>query len=247
MKSEKRKEETAKFASEVPRGHLGAMPSSPNPRKRAAIFDLDGTLVDSMPFVIETFAHAVEPFRDRPTAAEVTAQLGGPLETCLRNLLGPLALGSLAAAKERLLQYEHGQEEKLLPFAGARELLASLQARGVKLGIWTGRDRWSAEKILEVHRLAHFFTATVCGDDLPTHKPDPTGLLRAVELLGAAPEETIFLGDADADVLGGHAAGVHTIFVHHGRIAPAHIHSRAAEVWAEPSAAYLAMARHFPS
>jgi pyrophosphatase PpaX len=213
--------------------------------KRAAIFDLDGTLVDSMPFVIETFIYAVEPFRDRPSVSEVTAHLGGPLETCLRNLLGPRATDSLAAAKERLLKYEHGQEEKLRPFAGARELLTSLQAQGVKLGIWTGRDRWSMEKILEIHRLANFFQATICGDDLPTHKPDPTGLLRVIELVGATAGEAVFMGDADADVMGGHTAGVHTIFVHHGRIAPAHIHSRASEVFAEPSAAYAAVARHF--
>ena len=114
-------------------------------RKSTAIFDLDGTLVDSMPFVIESFAHAVEPFTGLPTPAEVLAQLGGPMEACLRNLLGSQADQAIGAAKERLLKYEHGQEIKLLPFAGSRELLIELKARGVKLGIWTGRDRWSAE------------------------------------------------------------------------------------------------------
>ena len=222
-----------------------AMTVTPSTAKSAAIFDLDGTLVDSMPFVIETFIHAVAPFREPPSEVEVLSQLGGPLETCLRNLLGPKAIGSLPAAKERLLKYEHGHEVRLSPFAGARELLASLQARGVKLGIWTGRDRWSAEKILETHRFAGFFRALVCGDDLPSHKPDPAGLLRAIELVGAAAAQTVFMGDADADVLGGHAAGVHTIFVHHGRVAPAHVVSRAAEVFAEPGAAYAAVRRHF--
>lgn len=222
------------------------MTSPPGSAKRAAVFDLDGTLVDSMPFVIEAFIHAVEPFREQPTVQEVLAQLGGPLETCLRNLLGPLAIGSLPAATQRLLSYEHGHEEGLRPFAGARELLASLQAKGVGLGIWTGRDRRSAEKILDVHGLGGFFGAVVCGDDLATHKPDPAGLLRAIELLGAKAEETVFMGDADADVLGGRAAGVHTIFVHHGRAAPAHIHSQAAEVYREPGEAYASMVRHFP-
>jgi beta-phosphoglucomutase-like phosphatase (HAD superfamily) len=54
------------------------------------------------------------------------------------------------------------------------------------------------------------------------------------------------MGDADADVLGGHAAGVHTVFVHHGRNAPVHVHSRASEVYREPGEAYLAVLRHFP-
>jgi HAD superfamily hydrolase (TIGR01509 family) len=220
--------------------------TGPNsPAKHAAIFDLDGTLVDSMPFVIETFIHALEPFREPPSEAEVLSQLGGPLETCLRNLLGAKAIDSLPEAKARLLKYEHGHEPRLRPFAGARELLASLQAGGVKLGIWTGRDRWSAEKILETHGFSPFFRALVCGDDLPSHKPDPAGLLRAIELVEAAAARTVFLGDADADVLGGHAAGVHTIFVHHGRGAPAHVLSRAAEVFAEPGQAYAALRRHF--
>lgn len=216
-------------------------------RKRAAVFDLDGTLVDSMPFVIETFMHAVEPFRPRPTTAEVLEQLGGPLEACLRNLLGPEAAGALPTAKERLLNYEHGHESRLLPFAGARELLDALRAKEVRLGIWTGRDRWSAERILEVHGLSAYFAGTVCGDDLASHKPDPAGLLRAIELIGSSPPEVVFMGDADADVLGGHAAGVHTIFVHHGRAAPAHVHSRASEVFAEPGPAYAAVLRHFDS
>ena len=215
-------------------------------KKRAAVFDLDGTLVDSMPFVVETFIFAVEPFRARPSTEEVLSHLGGPLDTCLRNLLGPVAAASFPAARKRLMDHEHGQEEKLPPFGGARELLVSLKAKGAGLGIWTGRDRWSAERMLAVHGLTDFFGAIVCGDDLPSHKPDPAGLIRTISLLRASADETVFIGDADADVIGGHAAGVHTVFVHHGRHAPIHIHSRASEVFREPGQAYRAVLRHFP-
>jgi HAD superfamily hydrolase (TIGR01509 family) len=216
------------------------------PGNRAAIFDLDGTLVDSMPLVLEMFAHAVEAYRERPSDDEILSKLGGPLDTCVRNLLGPSASSSLPAAVERMMRFERDHVQELLPFPGARELLGSLRSRGARLGIWSGRDRWSAQKILGEHGLAGFLDALVCGDDLKTHKPDPEGLLRTVALLGAAPEESVFMGDADVDVLGGKAAGVHTIFLHHGRPAPAHILSQAAEVFAGPKGAYAAMLRHFP-
>jgi phosphoglycolate phosphatase/pyrophosphatase PpaX len=100
--------------------------------------------------------------------------------------------------------------------------------------------------MLAVHGLTDFFGAIVCGDDLPSHKPDPAGLIRTISLLRASADETVFIGDADADVIGGHAAGVHTVFVHHGRHAPIHIHSRASEVFREPGQAYRAVLRHFP-
>jgi pyrophosphatase PpaX len=213
--------------------------------KKAAVFDLDGTLVDSMPFVISAFIHAVEPYRPKPDAAEVLACLGGPLDPCLRNLLGPKAADHLAEARERLITFEDGKEADLPPFPGARELLASLKDRGVKLGVWTGRNRWSTERILSIHGLAGFFAAVVCGDDLPNHKPDPAGLIHAVKTLGVTPREVVFVGDADVDILAGHAAGIHTIFMHHGRAAPAHIHSKASEVFATPEETYPAVLSNF--
>ena len=198
-----------------------------------------------MPLVIETFIHAVEPYRERPSREEVLSKLGGPLDTCLRNLLGADRLDFFPEARTRMLDFEHGKEVTMKPFDGARELLVSLQSKNVRLGIWTGRDRWSAERILQAQELSPFFGPFVCGDDLPTHKPDPAGLLLAIESVGARPCEAVFMGDADADVVGGHAAGVHTIFLHHGRPAPAHIHAKASEVFRDPWEAYAALERHF--
>jgi pyrophosphatase PpaX len=214
-------------------------------RKRAAIFDLDGTLVNSMPLVVAMFSHAVEPYRPRPTVDEILSQLGGPPDTCIRRLLGPEAAESFSPAIARMLQYELDHAEDVVPFDGAMGLLESLRVSGTRLGNWTGRDRHSTISVLEAHRLAPFFGALVCGDDLPSHKPDPEGLLRSLDLLGVKTDQALFLGDSDVDVEGGHAADVCTILVNHGRTVPSLIASRAAEVYDDIKTAYAGVLRHF--
>ena len=100
-------------------------------------------------------------------------------------------------------------------------MLADMNARGLKLGIWTGRDRRTTGLILTAHGLADYFSTVVCGDDLPTHKPHAAGLIEILSRLGVPPEQALYAGDADADVLGGEGAGVRTVLIAHGRkIAP---------------------------
>lgn len=185
---------------------------------RAVVFDLDGTLVDSLPFVMEAFSHALAPYLDQPLTLERFAHFGGPPDRLFPQLVREEA--QAAAALERLAAYnaQYGYRPALFP--GARGLLQSLQARGVALALWTGRDRTSAEAILQYHQLAPFFGAIVCGDDLGTHKPDPEGLQTILERLAVTPEATLFLGDADVDVLAGRACGVATVLIGHGRVAP---------------------------
>jgi HAD superfamily hydrolase (TIGR01549 family) len=214
-------------------------------RKRAAVFDLDGTLVDSMPLVVAMFSHAVEAFRPRPTYAEVMDSLGGPPETCVRRLLGSASSSSFPAACERMIAYEREHFQDVLPFAGSLELLEDLRSVGVLLGIWTGRDRHSTTAILGAHGLEKFFGAIVCGDDLESHKPDPAGLFQLTEALGVKPEETLFLGDTEFDLEGGFSAGVPTFLIDHGHPIPPAIAARASGVFAGTAEAYTAVGLYF--
>lgn len=202
---------------------------------RAVVFDLDGTLLDSLPLVLAAIAHALEPFGPRPTM-EIFAKLGGPPERFLGTLLDDL--NHVPTALQRMEAYHRANSHLIQPYNGAGGFLADLQRRGVRVALWTGRDRATTEVLLREHRLEGYFATTVCGDDLPTNKPDPQGLREIVHRLGVRPEETLFVGDADVDVLGGVGCGVDTLLIRHSRAVELHIASKSWRTVTSPVEAF---------
>lgn len=212
------------------------MTTSSAPALRAVVFDLDGTLIDSIPLVLRAFAHALEPFRPELTPEAIFSRLGGPPERTFAELIGDEA--SEGEALRRLESFGFANSHLVQPFPGMREMLTTLKARGLKLAVWTGRDRATTEAILGTHDLGGFFGAVVCGDDLDTHKPHPAGLLEVLRRISVSADETLFLGDADADVLGGAEAGVCTLLIRHDRRPEAAVLARAWRVMDTPAEAY---------
>ena len=180
----------------------------------SVIFDLDGTLIDSLPLVLRAFSHALEPFAPQPTM-QIFAHLGGPPERIFPGLLG--GDRHLREAIERLQTFNRDNHHLIEPFVGVGVVLEKLRLRDIPLAIWTGRDRESAEWLLQRHRLRGFFETIMCGDDLPTHKPDPAGLREILLRLKAKAADALLVGDADVDVLGGAACGVDTLLINHAR------------------------------
>jgi HAD superfamily hydrolase (TIGR01509 family) len=181
---------------------------------RAVVFDFDGTLVNSLPLVLQSIAHALAPFGGRPTM-EIFAKLGGPPDRFL-----PLLLDNpehVPEALARMDEYHRRHNHLLELFGGVPETLDRLRRGKVQPAIWTGRDRASTEVLLSALGVSGHFATVLCGDDLPTHKPDPAGLREIMRRLNVAPEETLLVGDADVDVVGGHACGVDTILIRHSR------------------------------
>ena len=189
------------------------------PRYRGVVFDLDGTLLDSMPLVVRGLALAVEPFRSRPDRREVMGSLGGPSEACLRRLLGGEA--HVAAALARYTEFLGRHEPLSRLFPGARKLVEDLHQAEIHLGLWTGRERSMTVARLGALALDRCFPVLVCGDDLPSHKPDPAGLLRILAQWRLRPDEALFVGDSDQDLAGARAAGVPMVAIRHDReVAP---------------------------
>lgn len=209
-------------------------------RPAAVVFDLDGTLVNSLPLVLQSIAHGIEPFAARPVT-DIFSKLGGPPERFIPELVDDPR--HVREAIERMEIFHRENMHLIEPFDGVHAVLERLQAAGVQTAIWTGRDRASAEPLLASHRLAALFSVVICGDDLPSNKPDPEGLRAIMARLGVAAAETIFIGDADVDVLGGVACGVDTLLIRHGRTVDESLLAQAWRVVEQPSEAYeLALA-----
>ncbi|MEY4938379.1 MAG: hypothetical protein RIQ93_114 [Verrucomicrobiota bacterium] len=182
---------------------------------KAVVFDLDGTLIDSLPVVLRAIAFALEPYGSRPTA-EIFGHLGGPPERFLLTLLSDPK--DLPDALDRMLRFHGEHWNTIQPFDGVRGFLEQLRAAEVAMAIWTGRDRDSTGRLMSQLGLTPFFATVLCGDDLATHKPDPEGLREIMRRLRVTANETVFVGDADVDVFGGVACGVDTILIRHERM-----------------------------
>jgi phosphoglycolate phosphatase len=180
--------------------------------------------------------YALAPFLPELDKASIFSKLGGPPEKTLRDLLKNEI--QVEEALKRLHDYGFKNIDQEKPFDGAEGVLSELKARRFKIGLWTGRDRGTTEMILRDKQWMSFFDGVVCGDDLPTHKPCPDGLLGLFSTLSVSADQCVFIGDADADVLGGHDAGVATILIEHSRKIESAIRKKAWAVVEKPEDAY---------
>jgi len=216
----------------------------PGRRTRAVVFDLDGTLVDSMPLVLRAFAHALLPYCGALTEQQITERLGGPPDRTLRSFIADEA--KLPEAMERLVDYDAHHRELIRPFDGMHGVLDHLRGARQSLGLWTGRERESTLWILQQHGMGTKLDSCVCGDDLPTHKPHPGGLEEALRQLQVDRDEALFVGDADVDVLAGAAHGVRTLLICHDREVDAAIRAKAWRSVNTPAEAYALLRTELP-
>lgn len=181
------------------------------PPFQLAVFDLDGTLIDTMSNVLRAYEYALAPYGPVPEREEIYKVLGGPGRRGLETLLPPGA--PVEEAWRRLWDYASAHHDEVDLMDNSVELLDSLKRAGKTVALWTGRDRESTMLILQHYGLKPFFSDVVCGDDLPSHKPDPEGLFLLMDRLGAKRDDVVFTGDTVHDVRAGLRAGVFTVAV----------------------------------
>ncbi|HUF65362.1 MAG TPA: HAD-IA family hydrolase [Gemmatimonadaceae bacterium] len=180
-------------------------------RPHAILFDLDGTLLDTIELLLGSMRHAFaeHPGR-RPTTDEWIAGIGTPLRTQLGEFLDSHEKVEQVVARYRSYQQVH-HDRLMRCYDDVLDTLEALHARGHPLGIVTSKMNDLMNRGLERVGIAHLITAAVGCDSCARHKPDPEPVLVALQQLGYQPREAMFVGDSPHDMNAGRAAGVTTI------------------------------------
>jgi phosphoglycolate phosphatase len=185
---------------------------------KAVLFDIDGTLVDSVGAYIEVARSAAGAFGFKVTDEHVRHSLAtgsnfwqGVLPPGLRDAEAVTkALSSQAARLWPRVLKEHAKV-----FAGLAQTLDALQVLGIKLGIVSGA-RAEVLELLNAEGLLDRFEIIILGSDVSKKKPDPEGILKCLSQLGVSPGETIYVGDTPVDIQASRAAGVRAVGVLNG-------------------------------
>lgn len=188
----------------------------PRPRPVAVLFDLDGTLVDTIELLLESVHHAFaerdarRPGAAAPTDAEWIAGIGTPLAAQLRPWAADEAEVVALMASYREYQREH-HDRLTRSYDGVPDVVRALRARGHPTAVVTSKADDVAHRTLAWVGLTPLMDLVVGVGATARHKPDPAPVRFALDHLGYAPADALFVGDSPHDVHAGNAAGVATV------------------------------------
>jgi phosphoglycolate phosphatase len=188
------------------------------PRSSVLVFDLDGTLIDSLPDIHAALAAVLaRSGREAPSPGQVRRMIGGGARQLVARAIGASEL-SVDAELDRLLAeflatYEACVTERTFPYPGVPELIAALRDQGRTLTVCTNKPIVHTRRILEATGLADAFAAVVGGDELPFRKPDPRHLQVTLDRAGRPGAGALMIGDGEADLGVARAAGIPVVAV----------------------------------
>lgn len=177
----------------------------------AVLFDLDGTLVDTIPLILDSFRYATETVLGQPVADDVLARnIGIPLVIQLREFTDDDAVADeLLRAYREYNRLHHDERARL--FEGTAEALSIIAERGIPMGVVTSKGREIALRGIDLFELGRYFSVVITMDDVERFKPDPFPILKAAEALGVTAAATAYVGDSPHDVDAANRAGALSI------------------------------------
>ncbi|MEO7386561.1 MAG: HAD-IA family hydrolase [Gammaproteobacteria bacterium] len=199
----------------ITNGDLVTLDTVPARDRRAVLFDVDGTLVNSIDGYRIAAERAVQPYgwSVSPEALSRALNFGEPFWDLV---IPPEARGEegliAQLRRDTMAHWPAVLEESVLVYPGIGPTLAALKAGGVRLGICTA-SQGESFRPLERAGLLDYFEVIVTASDVARRKPDPEGLLLCMERMGTSAHEAIYVGDTVSDVRASHAAGLYAIGV----------------------------------
>ncbi len=201
-----------------------------SPRWPVVLFDLDGTLINTIGVIVASYTFAWQAVSGRAvTRAEILPWIGRTLADVFEE-----EDPEHAAELERVYMdhnYAH-LDSMVTRYDGIEELMRDLVAAGVRTGVVTSKRRRTALPAMKLASLPKQTVLACAMDDTDRHKPDPTPLLKGLEVLGAPAAGSLYVGDAIHDLKAAHAAGMDGIGVTWGAGQPD-------EMRAQPSVAVV--------
>lgn len=191
------------------------------PKRDVALFDLDGTVLDTYAPILESMRYATKTvFGEALPDSKLVSMVGQPLVTQMQAFAAERGCGSEVADELTRVYREYNErdlDEKSFPFPGIPEAIASLKNAGFTVGVVTSKRAVLATKSLKAHGLFDVFACVNGAEDSTAHKPDADPLLTAAKKLGVSPDRCVYVGDSPYDLQAAHAANMPCVGVAWGK------------------------------
>lgn len=179
--------------------------------KPVILFDLDGTLLDTEPLIIETFNQTLKKYKPelKLTRDQEIGLLGPTLHESFAKYLDPENAKNAFEDYRTLNVKLHPEYIKTMP--NAKTLLEALDQKGYTMAIVSSKKKDTVALGLELTGLDHYFKVIIGYDEVTKFKPDPEGLLKACEALKVSHDDAIYVGDTDTDMIAADKAGMYAV------------------------------------
>jgi len=208
---------------------------------QTVLFDLDGTLIDSIRLILDSYHHTLATHGIPPRTDEDWLRgVGTPLNVQFAEWRDDL--GKLEAMVATYREYNLAHHDRMVTvYPGVVAAVGSIRAAGRRTGLVTSKNRQGAMRGLTLVRLEAMMDVLVCADEVTNPKPHPEPVEKAVALLGADPGTTVYVGDSIHDMVSGRAAGVRTAAALWGPFGREHLELATPDYWLETPADLLTL------
>lgn len=199
------------------------------------LFDLDGTLINTIELILSSYRYTVEAHGFDPVSDELWMKhLGIPLRVQFRHFTDDTDV--IQAMIATYVSHNKDYHDRMVRrYPGVREAVEALHGDGMRLGVVTSKMHGGLERGLAAGGYDGLFDVLIGADDVQNPKPHPEPVLMALERLGREPGEAVFVGDSTHDMAAGRAAGVQTAAAMWGPFTRKDLEPHAPDFWlAEP-------------